>query len=87
MATHDMNDAIRIEHKEKLQNDSLSKTDVKFFRWSSLTRYHNQLTTETGTFIRSVYYYMFSEKDTSNFTSSKTIPNLTYYKIISFEHW
>ena len=43
-----------------------------------LACYDNQLTTETGTFICSVYYYKFSEMDTNNFTLSKPIPNLTY---------
>ena len=58
-------------------------------KWCScrLERYDNQLTTETGTFICSVYYYKFSEMDTNNFTSSKPIPNWTYYKIINLGNW
>ena len=42
---------------------------------------------KTGTFLCSVYYCTFSETDTNNFTSSKTIPNLTFFKIISFGNW
>ena len=63
MATHDMNDTIWIEHKEKLQKDLLSKADVNFFGWSNLACYDNQLTTETGILLKTSRVYCLKRRD------------------------